>query len=874
MAAETKLMVEPLDVDNYATWSIRMRALLISKGLWATVESSNPDANDQKALAQLILHVKDHHLMTVGACTTAKQAWDKLKTTYEAKTNARKLLLRRELTQLNMGATEQLTMYVARAKDIQAQMMTAGDEVQDQEVAMQFLAGLPPAYSMISTVLVSSDRELKIDEMLPKLLPVEQMSQPERPGEAALYAKPGRGSGKYNHGGHSHGAYPSKKKETRECYYCGKPGHLQKDCFKKTQGEARQRGNPGNGQRPNYGAIALTANQESSSTTNNDKSLRWVLDTGASRHITSDGSILRDHRPLSEPIIITFGNGGQGKATTTGEVMLRTSDALFILTEVLYIPEATENLISVRHATKNGLEFKFCEDRCEIGQCGRIVATAPCYGDAIYYLTGDSPQATALVARRHKETPQLWHQRFGHLSYDNLARLPSMVTGINITAEEFKTAGTQGELCEPCAMGKQHRSPFKLSNTTAARPLELVHTDVCGPLPITSLGGSNYFLTLLDDHSKLSMVQPIARKSDAATAVQSALNMLENQIDLRTKRLRCDNGSEYINAALKAYCDSKGIKLETTVRYTPEQNGAAERLNRTLMDKVRPMLNGAGLPKYLWAEAVVTANYVRNRSPVSGRDKTPWELFFGIKPDVSHLRTFGIHVYALTPKELRNKLEPTSERGRFIGYPAGTKGYKILLDTGRIIISRDVRFVEFGNAKQTPTAQFEVDYTSEEEDHDTEFADEDMKPDNPPAPPAPPGAGPSSHGGSSTASKRPKRTVTDIPATIWRDEGYMISGRKRNLAGSAYMATIKEPTTVEEALASDEAEQWKHAMDDEMTSLLANKTWTLEYPPTDITPIPVKWVFKIKRDSAGKLERYKARLVAKGFKQQEGVNQV
>ena len=114
---------------------------------------------------------------------------------------------------------------------------------------------------------------------------------------------------------------------------------------------------------------------------------------------------------------------------------------------------------------------------------------------------------------------------------------------------------------------------------------------------------------------------------------------------------------------------------------------AAERLNRTLMGKVRPMLTDSGLPKTLWAEAVAAASYVRNRSPVSKRDKTPWELFFGQKPDVSHLRTFGARVYALTPKELRGKLDPTSEAGRFIGYPANTKGYKVLLDNGRIVIS-------------------------------------------------------------------------------------------------------------------------------------------------------------------------------------------
>ncbi|KAI3435604.1 hypothetical protein D9Q98_001667 [Chlorella vulgaris] len=134
--------------------------------------------------------------------------------------------------------------------------------------------------------------------------------------------------------------------------------------------------------------------------------------------------------------------------------------------------------------------------------------------------------------------------------------------------------------------------------------------------------------------------------------------------------------------------------MQTTNRYTPEQNGAAERLNRTLIEKVRPMLAESGLPKSMWAEAVVTASYIRNRSPVKGRELTPWELFYGSKPDVSHLRTFGARAYALTPKQLRNKLESVSQPGRFIGYPSGTKGYKILLDSADTVISRDVIFSE------------------------------------------------------------------------------------------------------------------------------------------------------------------------------------
>ena len=145
--------------------------------------------------------------------------------------------------------------------------------------------------------------------------------------------------------------------------------------------------------------------------------------------------------------------------------------------------------------------------------------------------------------------------------------------------------------------------------------------------------------------------------------------------------------------------------------------------------------------------------------------------------------------------------------------------------------------------------------------------DEDMEPvgaeAGPPAPtsssrPTPPG-------------KRPKRAATDVPASVWRDEGYKITGRKRDL-GEARIATIKEPATLEEALTSEQAELWRQATDDEMASLLANGTWDLEPVPPGVKPIPVKWVFKLKRDAAGNVERYKARLVAKGFRQQEGID--
>ena len=145
------------------------------------------------------------------------------------------------------------------------------------------------------------------------------------------------------------------------------------------------------------------------------------------------------------------------------------------------IPEATENLISVRHAATRGVDFKFLADRCEISSNSSYVATAPSIGDSIYYLNGYSPQlpdsgSQAALVTHTKESPRLWHNRFGHLGYDNLARLPSMVTGIGVTAEEFKAAAEGGDgLCKPCALGKQHRAPFKPSSSKAQLLGMLLH---------------------------------------------------------------------------------------------------------------------------------------------------------------------------------------------------------------------------------------------------------------------------------------------------------------------------------------------------------------------------------------------------------------
>jgi hypothetical protein len=272
------------------------------------------------------------------------------------------------------------------------------------------------------------------------------------------------------------------------------------------------------------------------------------------------------------------------------------------------------------------------------------------------------------------------------------------------------------------------------------------------------------------------------------------------------------------------------------------------------MERVRAMLEDSQLGKEMWAEAVVTASYIRNRSPVTGQTKTPWELFHGSKPDVGQVRAFGALAYAHVPKQLRKKLDSRAERGVMVGYATNTKGYRLQLGNGTVIISRDVVFDEGCNSVTADTLQ--------------PAAAAGGTPGT--AVLVPEGVGDATDdkevqltGNSEQSSRYPARERKK-PSAWWKGA----DTPKANLVTT----NCKEPVTREEALSGEHAGEWQAAMDEEMASLHANKTWELEELPSGARTIPVKWVFKAKRDTTGAVERFKARLVAKGYKQREGVD--
>jgi hypothetical protein len=300
------------------------------------------------------------------------------------------------------------------------------------------------------------------------------------------------------------------------------------------------------------------------------------------------------------------------------------------------------------------------------------------------------------------------------------------------------------------------------------------------------------------------------------------------------------------------------------------------------------MMAEARVPKDFWGEALMTANAIRNLSPVKNLDKIPFELFQKRKPDLSMLRVFGCRAFVLKPKEKRRKLDERSYKGIFVGYAVGTKAWRILVHDGgqlKLHISRDVEFDEevmgFDDTSvrvDDDTADFSLDIQGLAEE-DGEDQREHLE-----LPQAAEGEEGMDEGGAQSEGEVAtpvaegiiSHDVTSTPATAPAAPSRYPS-RIRNAPPTWYDTFVgastslsDEPATLTEVKMRPDYAQWVQAMDVELASLLSNGTYSLVDLPFGRSPVPSERVFKVKRDANGNIDRYKSRLGAKGFRQIAG----
>ncbi|GJT60879.1 putative ribonuclease H-like domain-containing protein [Tanacetum coccineum] len=318
---------------------------------------------------------------------------------------------------------------------------------------------------------------------------------------------------------------------------------------------------------------------------------------------------------------------------------------------------------------------------------------------------------TCLYANATADESKLWHRRLGHVNFKNINKLVKGHLVRGLPSKVFVNDHT----CVACKKGKQHKASCKAKlDRIIRKPLELLHMDLFGPVSIESINKKRYCLVVTDDFSRFSWVFFLATKDETSEILCNLIIGLEKQLNHNVKIIRCDNGTEFKNYVMNEFCAKKGIKREFSVARTPQQNGVAERKNRTLIEAARTMLADSLLPIPFWAEAVNTACYVLNRVLVTKpQNKTPYELLIGKSPSISFMRPFGCPLTILNTLDSLGKFDGKSDEGYLLGYSTSSKAFRVYNKrTKRVEENLHINFLEDqpNVAGTGPNWMFDLDF--------------------------------------------------------------------------------------------------------------------------------------------------------------------
>ena len=782
-----------------------------------------------------MLAVDPSLLYLLGDPKDPQAVWQKLEEQFQRKTWSNKLQLRRKLYALKLKEGESVNEHIKTMSEIFEALAAIGDAVSEEDRVVHLLVSLPDSYNVLVTALEAQSENVPKWELVTERLLHQELKFKER---VSLLNESDRKALIVH----------QKKRKSFICHFCHKPGHFKKDCRKylatlKKQGAnvTEKREPPSDNGEAFVTIHALTATSRGS----------WIVDSGATCHMCNDKNLFVDLKHLSIPQQVTMGDGSSLEGPAEGTVKLDTilpggSTQKCRLENVLFVPKLSYSLLSVSKASEAGKTTKFNQSGCQIlNKEKKIVASATRVGN-LYHLKYHRKEQNLNVAEKSNE--MLWHRRYGHLGEQNLKNLANDELVKDFDYNASKNIG----FCESCIGGKQHRTPFDSSERHTVDLLELVHSDVCGKISEPSIGGAQYFLTFTDDKSRYSWVYILKTKDQVFDYFLEWKAFVEKATKKKIRTLRTDNGGEYTSTRFQEYLKAEGIRHELTVPKTPQQNGVAERLNRTLVETARSMLLDAKLPKQFWAEAISTAVYLKNRSPSKVLNMTPYEVWYGRKPKVNHFRVFGSDAYAHIPRDERAKFDSKTRKCIVLGYGNVTKGYRLYdLTQRKIFHSRDVQFNEtVKECKQGAQGVTDSDYQliaefSEVTNHDSQSAhditqsDDDQK-SNPP---------------------ELRRSTRERKTPSFYGQEY-----------SNICEVPKSPTSYQEAAAGPDKEKWEAAMKTEIASLKENDVWDLVELPVDKKVVGCKWVYKVKTGADGSVQRYKARLVAQGFTQKYGTD--
>ena len=698
------------DERKYELWEVKflgfMRLQKLNQIIQPADEGGLPAAEvtaakNAEAFAELVQLLDDRSLSLVlrDAKDKGREALAILREHYLSKGKPRVIALYTELTTLKKAESESVTDYMIRAETAATSLKTAGEVISDSLLIAMILKGLPPTYKPFTTVVTQKDTNQTFSAFKVALRSFEETEkaycEEETTDNVLSLAK---------------GSRPRKQ---ITCYTCGQVGHKSND----PQCSARKEGTTAAKKRwcdhcksgTHDTSYCRKLRKESVKTVesaelsqsiffkisvdidlpSDTESVNSVLvDCGATTHVLRDKSRFQKFEENFDPakhyIELADGSRVNNVAYGRGDACIDLTDAqgnahTVTLTDALYIPSFKQDIMSVQAATDRGAKVEFRKDSAELTSSNGVRFDIKKRG-RLYFLN------SAIHSNKATRTVQEWHETLGHCNIKDVLKLEGVVDGMRIV-------GKKKSECGVCIEGKMSQYRNREPDQRASAPLELIHTDLAGPIDPATTEGFKYTLAFVDDYSGLIMVYFLKMKSDTVKATEKFL--AEVSAYGQVKRIRSDNGGEYTSTNFKNLLIKNKIKHEMSAPHSPHQNGTVERSWRSVFDMARCMLIESKLPKTMWKNAVMTTVYTRNRCYNPRLQKTAFEAFTGTKPNISNMHTFGTVCYAYVQN--KKKLDPRSEKGIFIGYDRSSPAYLVYYpNSGE---TRKVRCVTFTKMK-------------------------------------------------------------------------------------------------------------------------------------------------------------------------------
>lgn len=942
-----------LNATNFSSWRDNMRFLLMDRACWSFIQGTETPP-EQSAPRREILdyqHRKDRAFSTIyysvepqyreliSSVSDGKSAFELLVNTFEPKSRACVMRLLDEFFNLRyVQGQDTIVTFVAKIKKLQSRLKDAGHSLNAMYVGFQAIRSLPHEFQGIvqiiyrwsdeDFVLAKIEKELVAEEnrlvqMTKDLHNVSLNENVFNVVHKQVKTKPVPNAFKSNTKKCYQNSKPNsvkskfKGRNVGPCFKCKKLGHLQKDCpnndvkfeglnisvednkcfdFNSSLGENFE---------INLNETIVTQGNE-----NCDK-FNWVVDTAATTHFCNNRDLFTDFKKVEDKNMSLAIDGLErpieGMGTVCFFVKINGCKHDIKLKGVMYSPKLRRNLISA--AT---LEMNNCNFQCKNG----ILWFYTDEGEKIFFAKRKNnlyflkPQYTKVNAFQEEseciniETCEhsrmneisLWHSRFCHLNVNYLLQTRK-VNGVR-GLPKFKLKMVD---CVSCKLAKFKRVSFKsIGRIRSKRPLELIHMDVCGPMPVKSMGGASYFLSITDDFSRMVTCFILKQKSEVFDKFIQFQTRAERELESKILNVRMDNGMEFCHNQFLDYFNKQGIKAERTNVYSPEQNGVSERFNLTAVDCVKAMLNDSNLEHEFWAEALLCFTYAKNRMCHKFKRKTPFELFFRRKPSVAHFKIFGSLAYVGTPKQLRKKLDLRVKQGIMMGYATSTRGYRIwfpkerkLIETSNVRIdeTKKVKGGLLGNNVETNN-YVPLKFKDNENLIDLNFEDDNDSPQDPNSCKLQDYSGvnwirevvPRKDGSRNDIYYR----IPDKPVKLrsFNDvEKYCnqnnIKFEKSNFnfctkisdnvqAPEASNLEIIIPRNYKDIFSTPDLPKWQDAMSEEINVIQKREVWDLVPAPQNAKIIGSRWVYNVKKNENGEVSRYKARLVAQGNSQVKG----